>query len=165
MAEVMNCLLELGDSAQQALKEMRLLVYELRPPVLKRDGLVGALQHRLDAVEGRAGITAQLLTNQMVPLPVRLEQDLYHIALEALNNSLKHAQASSVTISVETGQHYTRLEVADNGCGFNPDQAVDSGGLGLISMRQRAERIGGLLNIQAQAGQGTTIRVRVENLL
>ena len=162
MAEVDNCLVELGGSAQQALKEMRLLVYELRPPVLEQDGLVGALQHRLDAVEGRAGVKAQLLTNQLVQLPARLERELYHITLEALNNALKHAQASSVTVNIEISPDSVRLEVADNGSGFSPDNVPGKGGLGLISMRQRAERVAGVLTISSKPGQGTTIRVEVK---
>ena len=84
---------ELGKIAQQALKEMRLLVHELRPPALEQEGLVGALQQRIDAVEGRAGIQARLLVEGEVRLEPSVEEALYRIGQEALNNALKHALA------------------------------------------------------------------------
>jgi PAS domain S-box-containing protein len=93
-------LLRLGQTSQQALKEMRLLVHELRPLQLENEGLVGALQHRLDAVERRAGIEAQLLLEGTVKLPPNHEYELYRVAQESLNNSLKHAAATSVTVRV-----------------------------------------------------------------
>ena len=83
----------LGGTAQQALKEMRLLVHQLRPLALAGDGLIGALQQRLEAVEGRAGIQARLLVDAELDIPPAIEAELYHIAQEALNNALKHAAA------------------------------------------------------------------------
>ncbi|NIR15549.1 MAG: histidine kinase, partial [Desulfobacterales bacterium] len=80
---------------QQALKEMRLLVYELRPLALRNEGLIGALQQRLDAVERRAGIDARLIVDGEVILPSPVEENLFRIAQEALNNALKHAHSSS----------------------------------------------------------------------
>ena len=67
----------LGETAQQSLKEMRLLVYALRPPVLEQDGLVGALQHRLDTVEKRVGVQARLIIEEKGNVPIYLEEDLY----------------------------------------------------------------------------------------
>lgn len=84
----------LGETAQDALKEMRLLVYKLRPPALEKEGLVGAIQQRLGAVERRAGVKAQLIASDPITLSAPLEEGLYRIAQEALNNALKHAKAS-----------------------------------------------------------------------
>jgi signal transduction histidine kinase len=152
----------LGEIAQQALKEMRLLVYQLRPLVLKREGLVGALQQRLDAVEKRAGVDARLLVEGTLDLPVVVEEGLYRIAQEALNNALKHASPRSVTLRIEAGDRWIRLEVEDDGRGFEPAAVRDHGGMGLTSMRERADRLGGSFSIVSAPGEGTTVRVDVE---
>jgi signal transduction histidine kinase len=149
----------LGEISQHALKEMRLLVYELRPLVLKREGLARALQHRLDAVEKRAGIEARLLIDGQVKLPAPIEEGLYRIAQEALNNALKHARATSVTVRIHSEGDIVELEVADNGVGFDPQARADEGGMGLVSMRERAERMGSSLIILSTPGEGTRVKI------
>lgn len=152
----------LGETSQQSLKEMRLLVYELRPLALENVGLTGALQQRLDAVEARAGVDARLRIEGMIRVPVAMEEDLYRIAEQALNNALKHAAATTVTVRMDCGEERVAVEVVDNGCGFDPASVEDKGGQGLVSMRERANRIGGILTVVSSPGQGTTIRVDVE---
>lgn len=159
MAQVSNCLDELEQIALQALKEMRLLVYELRPLALAQEGLVGALQQRLDAVEKRAGVQTELHGNISLDLPIPIEEALYHISQEALNNALKHAGATAITIRIETIARQIELEVIDNGSGF--DLQPDTGGLGLTNMRERVEKLGGTLTLLSAPGQGTTVRVSV----
>jgi PAS domain S-box-containing protein len=151
----------LGETSQQSLKEMRLLVYELRPPVLEKQGLAGALQQRLDAVEARAGVEARLRLEGKIQVPVPVEEDLYRIAEQALNNTLKHAAATFVQVQIRGDGEGTLLEVVDNGCGFDPRAIQGGGGQGLISMRERAARIGGRLTVDSMPGQGTTVRVYV----
>jgi len=159
-------LTRLGEISQQALKEMRLMVYELRPLALRLVGLVGALQQRLDAVERRAGIDARLIIEggpgegQEVDLPPDTEEALYRIAQEALNNALKHAQPSTVTVTLRVVGR-AELEVADDGSGFEPDAVDGAGGIGLDSMRERAEKVGGILTIHSAPGEGTKIKVSV----
>jgi len=153
-----------GDVIQQALKEMRLLVYELRPPELEAEGLAGALQMRLDAVESRVGMEARLITGQLQDLPVEVVQNLYRIALEALNNVLKHARADSVTVTLRSADDALLLEVADNGQGFDPDAVRDGGGLGLIGIQERVQALGGKLVIDSSPEKGTNLSVRVEVL-
>lgn len=151
----------LGEIAQQALKEMRLLVYQLRPLVLKREGLVGALQQRLDAVEKRAGVDARLLVDGALNLPVSVEEGLYRVAQEALNNALKHAVPRSVVLRIQAGDDNVTLEVEDDGRGFDPEAVSDHGGMGLTSMRERMERLGGSFSLVSTPGEGTTVRVSV----
>jgi signal transduction histidine kinase len=141
---------------------MRLLVYELRPPALEHDGLVEALQQRLNAVEARAGVKTQLLADQIPELPGPIEAALYHMAQEALNNALKYARAASVTIQLSTEDHQVALEIADDGLGFDPAAVAGQGGLGLVSMRERAEKLGGDLTILSTPGKGTKIRVSLK---
>jgi signal transduction histidine kinase len=140
---------------------MRLLVYELRPLVLETEGLVGALQQRLDAVEKRAGVQSRLIVEGALDLPPRVEEGLYRIAQEALNNALKHAAASAVTVRICADGQDIRLDVSDNGQGFDPAAVSDRGGLGFTSMRERAERLGGIVAVQSAPGEGTTITVSI----
>ena len=149
-------------SAQQALKEMRLLVFELRPPALEEEGLAGALRQRLDAVEDRVGVETHLSVEGTVELPAFLEEGLYRIAQEALNNALKHAAATSVTVRVRADEQWVTLEVADDGVGFAPEAAGEMGRLGLASMRERAEGLSGSLSIASASGQGTQVKVTVK---
>lgn len=166
---VKQSLARIADTAQRGLKEMRLLVYELRPLALADAGLVGALQQRLEAVEGRSGVHTRFLVEPSgdVELPAELEEELYRITQEALNNTLKHANASSVTVtlavtpSATNGQHL-QLEVADDGCGFDPQTVGAKGGLGLTSIRERVASMGGELNVISSPGQGTVLRVDVD---
>lgn len=151
----------LGDIAQQALQEMRLLVYELRPVALERQGLIGALEQRLETVERRAGIQARIRVQGQIDLPRDVEEELYRIAQEALNNSLKHTQASMVDLTLEADGDSVTLKVFDDGQGFDPQAMSDRGGLGLVSMQERAERIGGRLAIHSTPRDGTTIVVEV----
>jgi signal transduction histidine kinase len=157
---------DLGEIALQSLKEMRMLIYELRPPVLAQEGLVGALQRRLDTVEGRAGVEARLLmagdfleNGDRMALPASMEQNLYSIAQEALNNALKHAAATSVTVWLRVDGEQLELEVVDDGHGFDPESA--GGGLGLSTMRERAERLDGSLEIHSAPGEGTGIKAKI----
>ena len=146
----------------QALKEMRLLVYELRPSALEKEGLVGALQQRLDAVEGRANVEARLLVEGTIDLPAAIEAALYGIAQEALNNTLKHASATAVTVRLRPGDGgQVALEIADDGCGFDPQAVGSQGGMGLASMRERADLVGARLEVISAPGQGTTVKVIV----
>ena len=99
--EVAVYLHEIRDSSQQTLKETRLLIFELRPPVLEREGLVPALRARLESVESRSGLKALISLQDVGRLPSGIEAGLYGISNEVLNNILKHAHASEIKISLE----------------------------------------------------------------
>ncbi|HFQ94880.1 MAG TPA: GAF domain-containing protein [Anaerolineae bacterium] len=148
----------INETAARSLKEMRLLLHNLRPSILQETGLGGALQHRLDAVEKRAGIHTRLLCDSQIALPPHVEETLYHIAEEALNNALKHAGATAVRVSVSQQQNHITLTVSDNGCGFDAAHLPDEGGLGLSSMQERVDMLGGDLAIQS-GPEGTTVTV------
>ena len=149
----------LRDTSQDALREMRLLIFELRPPALEKIGLVEALRARLKAVEGRGGMVADLRVEGIENLPLAVQQELYQIAQEALNNVLRHAHAQHVTVSLAFGADFTRLEVTDDGVGFDLAVAQEGGGQGLRSLRERAQRLGAKLFIESMPGGGTTVRV------
>jgi signal transduction histidine kinase/DNA-binding response OmpR family regulator len=155
-------LARVGEIAQHALKEMRLMIYELRPLALEREGLVGALHHRLEAVEGRVGVEARLLVEELIDLPAHVEEGLYRIAQEALNNALKHAAAVSVVVHLRTRGGQIELEVVDDGVGFDLERTNAGGGMGLIGMRERAQKLGGTFSVLSAPGKGTRVKVRVE---
>lgn len=159
--QIKQPLSDIGTTTRQALKDMRLLLYELRPAALEEEGLVGALRRRLDAVEKRAGVEGRVLTDTWLELPTAVEDELYHIAQEALNNALQHAGATSVTVHLHTEGEYVILEISDNGVGFDLDVARNHGGMGLTNMRKRAEKLGGTLTIFTQPGQGTRVQVKL----
>jgi PAS domain S-box-containing protein len=148
------------DTIQQTLKEMRLLVYELRPSSLEREGLEGALHKRLDMVEQRARMRTVLSVRLDCGLSARMEAELYGIAQEALNNVLRHSGATQVTVSVSTRQNNVFLEITDNGQGFKPDLPSAHQGIGLASMRERTENMHGQIEILSEPGNGTRIRVQ-----
>ncbi len=148
-----------NDTSQQALKEMRLFIHKLRPSLLQEEGLARALKHRLKAVEGRSGIDHELIIEGDLDLPPRLEEALYHISHEALNNSLKHARANKVRVSLIRSQEQVEMIISDDGRGFDTDTAVSSDGIGLKSMRERAEAFSGTVTLQSEPGQGTLVKV------
>lgn len=152
---------ELQATAQTALQEMRLLIHDLRPSVLDTEGLVMALQERLDAVEGRVGLRTLLTVEGHGELPPKVEDGLYRIAQEAMNNSLKHANAREMRVSLRYDPDCVVLEIADDGIGFQVDGDGCRGGVGLDSMCTRAHEMGAELSIDSRRGQGTRVRVEV----
>jgi PAS domain S-box-containing protein len=151
------------ETSQQALREMRLLLYKLRPSALEGAGLALALHQRLNTVERRAGIRHQLAIEGELDLPEDVEEALYYITQEALNNAIKHAFAQEVQVRLHqeaTGR--VTLEIEDDGRGFDVNTAVASGGLGLAIMGERAAMVGGQVTFKSAVGEGTHIIVTVD---
>jgi signal transduction histidine kinase len=152
---------ELQLMAREALFDIRLLIFELHPPILEGQGLAAALQIRLAAVENRAGLQTEIRVDGGRRLPLPVEEDLYRIALEALNNVVKHARAHHVTVHLQFDDQHVCLEISDDGTGYDPAKARESGGMGLGGMEERAKRINGRLEILSAPGKGTTLKVEV----
>jgi len=151
----------LQDTAQEALDEMRLLIFELRPPILGQVGLVAALQARLTSVEGRGNLQTQLIVDGAVDLPSGVELALYRIAQEALNNALKYAHAQRITLRIQQAQAQIVLEVIDDGVGFEPATASQTGGLGLRGIAERVAQLDGTCSVRSTPGGGTQLRVEI----
>ena len=151
----------LGELSQQSLKEMRLLLFELRLPILEREGLAKALRHRLDAVEKRAGVDANLIVAGVDRLPAVVEEGLFYMAYEALNNSLKHAAATKMTVSLRAIDGNVELQVVDNGKGFDVQSASEAGGMGLANLKDRALKLKAQLEITSFPEKGTSIKIVV----
>jgi PAS domain S-box-containing protein len=148
-------------SARQALKEMRLMLYEMRSPWDAQFSLLEALEARLRAVESRAQIDAKLNVDTTLQLSEEIEEELFWIATEALNNALKHSQAEQVYIDIRNQDSKIVLEVIDNGVGFDPAH-VKAGGMGLNTMMTRAAKIGGILAVVSAPGEGACIRLEAQ---
>ena len=151
----------IGEHARQAVKEMRLFLYQMQQVDVEKEGLVSVLHHRLAAVEGRADIKARLLADEEdIPLATDTQMTLYYIAQEALNNVLRHAHAKSVLVTLKNGRGNVILEILDDGVGFDVKK-VDRAGLGLRNMRERAAQLHGRLQIVSKPDVGTRIVVSV----
>ncbi|HET9907636.1 MAG TPA: PAS domain-containing protein [Anaerolineales bacterium] len=151
----------LRELSQQSLKEMRLLIFELRLPTLEREGLAKALQQRLDAVEKRAGVDAKLIVENVDRLPVLVEEGLFYMAYEALNNSLKHAAATKMTVSLRAIEDIVELQVVDNGKGFDVQSVSETGGMGLTNLNHRAQKLMAQLEITSIPEKGTSVKIVV----
>jgi PAS domain S-box-containing protein len=151
----------IGEHARQAVKEMRLFLYQMQQVDVEKDGLISVLHHRLLAVEGRADIKARLLSDEEeIPLSTEAQMMLYYIAQEALNNVLRHAHAKSVLVTLKRARGNIVLEILDDGVGFDTKR-VDRAGLGLRNMRERVSQLDGRLQIISKPDVGTRIVVTV----
>jgi signal transduction histidine kinase len=139
-----------------------LLIYELRPPILQQEGLAAALEARIEIVEQRAGLGAELIIEGVDRLPENVEHELYSIAIEALNNALKHAQAEKIVVSLLQRGTLVKMKIQDDGLGFDQVAALESGGLGLISMQERVSQLGAQFKISSEPGKGTLLEVELE---
>ena len=149
---------ELRELQNDALAEMRTLIFELRPRGLEIDGLTQALRNHASAVSGRTGLAISVDSTLDDRLPIDTEQALYRIAQEALHNVVKHANAESARVLLKRSGLDVELAVEDDGAGFDPT-LVSGTKLGLIAMRQRAERLGGRMEVHSREGRGTRLTI------
>jgi|GEM_PF-943268 len=146
--------------AQAGLTEMRALIFELRPESLENEGLVIALTKQAESVQARHGIAVTTDLGTEPPFSIDIKEALYRIAREALHNIVKHANASHVILNMSQDAAMIHLDVRDDGKGFDP-LGDYPGHLGLHSMRERVERLGGALTIDSAPGDGTRIAVHI----
>ncbi len=151
---------KIGENARQAVKEMRLFLFQIQPIDIEEDGLISVLHHRLAAVEGRADIKAKFLADENIELSKDKEIALYFIAQEALNNVLRHANAKSVFVTLKQKNQTVTLEIVDDGRGFDTKN-TDIGGLGLQNMKERTSQMDGQIKISSKPGSGTKIIISV----
>jgi|GEM_PF-2327048 len=160
-ARLQSCLVKLGQDAEGALKELRLLIYDLRPKALGEEGLLGAVRQRLLAVERRSGVQGRFVVEGEGTLPPGVEEGLYRITQEALNNALKHSCAKNVLVRIAFADDRVDLEITDDGIGFDPLGPEAHASMGLPIMRERAEKLGGSFTLQSAPGQGTTVMAMI----
>ena len=158
--KAIKAMLSVEEMAGRALVEMRLLLFELLPATEGALGLPDAIEERFRRVERRLGIHATCETPAGLRIAPQIEHVLYRIALEALNNSLKHASAQEVRVSIRKEDDVLELSIRDNGVGFEVNGTRE--GMGLRSMAQRAHEIGATIRISSAPDAGTLVTLRVE---
>jgi signal transduction histidine kinase len=157
MAAPLQHILSLSDAA---MAEIRALIFELRPESLEREGILAALNKQADAIRARYGLAVEINLCQTEPaVPLAVKESVYRIAQEAMHNVVKHAHARHLWLNLvcnhETG--VGRLEIRDDGVGFDVNKACPSQ-MGLGTMRERAQSVGGRLEIESDPAGGTTVR-------
>lgn len=142
-----------------SLDSVRAMIYDLRPPELSQLGLAGALRNYAGEFQARCGLAVECeLGEEETGLGPQQELAVYRVVQEALQNVHKHAHATTVRISWSRAESAWTLQVDDDGGGFDLVKAARRAkSVGLLSMRERAELIGGSLQIRSAPGQGTTV--------
>jgi signal transduction histidine kinase len=143
--------------SEGGLAEMRALIFDLRPESLENEGLVAALAKQAAVLQTRHQIQVSAhLTAEEPDAPMPVKEALYRVAQEALHNVVKHAGATTISLALSSENGQINLEICDNGCGFDVNGTF-TGHLGLRSMRERVEQVGGRLTVISEPGQGTQI--------
>ncbi|MBA2715036.1 MAG: GAF domain-containing sensor histidine kinase, partial [Rubrobacteraceae bacterium] len=140
--------------------DIRRLVYDLRPPVLDQLGLVPAIRQHCERFERESGIKTELATAAELSVPAAAEVTVLRVVQEALVNVQKHAHASRVVVRLERQGEWLLVGVTDDGNGLLSTNG-NGEGTGLISMRQRAELLGGALSLDKRPGGGTDLLARI----
>jgi signal transduction histidine kinase len=149
--------------ARGAMEELRAVLFELRPASLEAEGLPTALRKHVDVLRRVSGQPIELAVGDPPRLPGERAAQVFRIAQEALQNALRHSEAAHIEVRLEgDGNGGLVLSVADDGRGFDPlRRAVRGRRLGLTSMEERAEELGGTLDIESATGEGTRVRLEV----
>lgn len=146
----------------EAIQEVRRISHDLRPSILDDLGLESALANLLEHFSERTGIRVR--REVMLPdrrLPEDIEITLYRLIQEALTNVERHADASELVLRLNHQRDAVRLDLRDNGCGFDPQVNRHLFGIGLCNMRERVELLGGDYAFETSPGEGVRIRVRL----
>ncbi|MFC7495241.1 MULTISPECIES: sensor histidine kinase [unclassified Nocardioides] len=156
---------ELSERARAEIGEVRRLVEGLRPPALDQLGLVSALRQRADqhnsaarAASGTDRMTWSVEADDIGQLPAAIEVAAYRIVVEAVNNAARHSTASTCTVTVRRDLTSLHIRVCDRGTGLGPARGT---GIGLSSMRERAEELGGTCTLTSYDGTGTVVEARL----
>jgi signal transduction histidine kinase len=149
--------------AVRTLEEVHRLILDLRPAVLDDLGLFSAVRWYAERYLATRGIAVRCEISELERrLPPEIEIALFRIAQEAMNNIARHAQAESVLIQLAREGHELRIEIEDDGRGFDPAVSkADRPHYGLLGIRERAELLGGTAVIDSSPGQGTRLEIRV----
>ena len=143
-------------------EDLRRLSHDLHPATLERRGLAAALRDHCVEIERRQGLRVELeLEGSEGSFPPEVAFGLYRIAQEALANTVRHAGASVASVALWAISNTARLTVTDDGRGFDPNAARRSGGVGLASLEERAQLLGGSCRITSAPGAGTRVEVAV----
>jgi signal transduction histidine kinase len=146
---------------RHTLDELEIIIHDLRPVILDELGVVSALRWYLKTHVADPNLTVESDLAAVVRLPAAIEIALYRIAQDAIANVQQHAHATRMTVVLDIKLGYANLQVIDNGQGFDVMNVMgrqhEITGVGLLSMRERAEQLGGTCNIRSAPGKGTGV--------
>jgi signal transduction histidine kinase len=148
---------ELAGEAQANLRDIRRLIHDLRPVALDELGLVPALREHLARCEREHGLHVDFSADSAGRWPASIETALFRIVQEAINNVVRHARAQHARVTLRDDGSSIHLQVTDDGQGFDAIQPRSGRHLGLWSMRERVEQLGGQFDVHSAPGQGTTM--------
>ncbi len=149
----------LEQTTNQILREMRMLLLELSPVNLSQLGITSALRQRLKTIEKTLAISTVIEANIEEELSPEVEKELYYIALETINNAIKHAHPGKISVMFESNNETLSLEISDDGIGFDVEKGWNAGGIGLKSIQTRAQKIGCELDVYSELDKGSKICV------
>lgn len=156
-------LVHMQELARQASTEMRSLVFELRPPELEIEGLIPTLRKHIEVLRRVHSVDIQIHhRGDRILNPVE-EKEVFRIIQEALNNAIRHAHAAEIVVEVVLEDDKLRVSVADDGVGFDPDAPRKTRRLGLLSMTERAQGLGGELSVSSRPGRGTVVTLELRS--
>jgi signal transduction histidine kinase len=150
-------MVEAVDLTDITMERLRTLARDLRPPALDTAGLIPTLEGLCHEFGRRVGLAIAFEAEELSPLADLVNICLYRFLQEALTNVAKHAQATQVWVKLSTGAGDVRLEVQDNGRGFDPQTGPQPAGIGLLGLQERLDVLGGRLEIESQPGQGVCL--------
>lgn len=160
--QVADRLEELQEQVKLSMTELRRFIYDLRPMKLTELGVTGAIEYWIDQITQGRPVRGRLVVSEALPvLDPATEACLYRVAKEAVSNVVRHAGAGRFEVRIGTEGRMMRLEVEDDGVGFDSALVMGGGtpGMGLNSIRERVARAGGVLDVRSTAGRGSVIAV------
>lgn len=158
--EAVDTLVNVRGQLSEEADNLRRLMSNMRPPILEERGLVPALKETLSRFGKEQSVRTEFKSRSLVEVPADLETLAYRLVQEALTNAHKHANASKVTLTVDAVAGQLRVEITDDGDGFDPTKARDflrAGKVGLASMRERIELANGTFMVRSTEDSGTSI--------
>jgi signal transduction histidine kinase len=166
VGEISDSLNEIRTLIGQAIKYTRSLIFEISSPVLYTLGFESAIESLIEHFEAQYHLPISFEKDQWPkPLDDDIQGVLFRAVRELLINTVKHAEASEVSVSIQKINNHIRIKVEDNGRGFDPSQirlnGEESGGFGLFHIRERIDFLGGAFEINAQSGHGTCVTLQV----
>jgi len=149
-------------SATTTFRKVRDFIFELRPMMLDDLGLVPTLKRYVDAVKEQSGIEVRLsVTGNDRRLESYQEVMIFRAIQELLGNATRHSQATQVKVQIDMGDSNIRVAVDDDGKGFDVDSLPDHTGMGLRVIRDRAEMLGGMMDVDSTIGRGTRVNFQI----
>jgi len=161
--EVRASLEEARETLDASIDEMRRLIEGLRPPLLDDLGLARAVERYAVSMGETAGLRLELRLQEVDGLLPEAEMSIYRTAQESINNVFKHSRCRSCEVVMGTSEDALELTITDDGVGFDLDETASrtEGSFGLASMRERAESLGGRLEVDTAPGRGTRVTLTV----